>query len=84
TQGRLAGAGASLARHFGVRPDDVHYICMPMFHGNAVLADWAPALAAGAAIALRPRFSASAFLDDVRAYGATYFTYVGRAVQYLL
>ncbi|MEU4178428.1 AMP-binding protein [Streptomyces sp. NPDC026589] len=84
TQGRLAGAGASLAGHFGVRSDDVHYICMPMFHGNAVLADWAPALAAGAAIALRPRFSASAFLDDVRAYGATYFTYVGRAVQYLL
>lgn len=84
TQGRLAGAGASLAGHFGVRPCDTHYICMPMFHGNAVLADWAPALAAGAAIALRPRFSASAFLDDVRAYGATYFTYVGRAVQYLL
>ncbi|PCG86458.1 acyl-CoA synthetase [Streptomyces sp. WZ.A104] len=84
TQGRLAGAGHSLAGHFGVRPADVHYICMPMFHGNAVLAGWAPALAAGAAIALRPRFSASAFLDDVRAYGATYFTYVGRAVQYLL
>lgn len=84
TQGRLAGAGASLAAHFGVRPTDTHYICMPMFHGNAVLADWAPALAAGAAVALRPRFSASAFLDDVRGYGATYFTYVGRAVQYLL
>ncbi|MFJ9139610.1 AMP-binding protein [Streptomyces griseus] len=84
TQGRLAGAGASLAGHFGVRSSDTHYICMPMFHGNAVLADWAPALSAKAAIALRPRFSASAFLDDVRAYGATYFTYVGRAVQYLL
>ncbi|MEE1739583.1 AMP-binding protein [Streptomyces sp. BE147] len=84
TQGRLAGAGRSLAAHFDVRPDDVHYICMPMFHGNAVLADWAPALAGGAAVALRRRFSASGFLDDVRAYGATYFTYVGRAVQYLL
>lgn len=84
TQGRLAGAGASLARHFAVTPDDVHYICMPLFHGNAVIADWLPALAGGAAVALRRRFSASAFLDDVRAYGATYFTYVGRAVQYLL
>ncbi|MBT2457226.1 AMP-binding protein [Streptomyces sp. ISL-86] len=84
TQGRLAGAGASLARHFSVTPDDVHYICMPLFHGNAVIADWLPALAGGAAVALRRRFSASAFLDDVRAYGATYFTYVGRAVQYLL
>ncbi|MFJ6565968.1 AMP-binding protein [Streptomyces sp. NPDC091292] len=84
TQGRLAAAGRSLAGHFDVGPDDVHYICMPLFHGNAVIADWAPALAAGAGIALRRRFSASRFLDDVRAYRATYFTYVGRAVQYLL
>ncbi|MDT9701194.1 AMP-binding protein [Streptomyces sp. P17] len=84
TQGRLAAAGRSLAGQFGVGPDDVHYICMPMFHGNAVIADWAPALAAGAGVALRRRFSASGFLADVRRYGATYFTYVGRAVQYIL
>lgn len=84
TQGRLAAAGCSLVDSFGVLPDDVHYICMPMFHGNAVIADWAPALAAGAGVALRRRFSASGFLADVRAYGATYFTYVGRAVQYVL
>lgn len=84
SQGRLAAAGRSLVRHFGLGPDDVHYICMPMFHGNAVIADWAPAAVSGAAIALRRRFSASGFLDDVRAYGATYFTYVGRAVQYVL
>ncbi|WP_327297441.1 AMP-binding protein [Streptomyces sp. NBC_01197] len=84
TQGRLAAAGQSLVTHFGTGQDDVHYICMPLFHGNAVIANWAPAVAAGAAVALRPRFSASRFLDDVRAHGATYFTYVGRAVQYLL
>ncbi|MET7452521.1 AMP-binding protein [Streptomyces sp. NPDC005574] len=84
TQGRLAAAGRSLADQFGVRADDVHYICMPLFHGNAVIADWAPALTAGAGIALRRRFSASRFLTDVRAYRATYFTYVGRAVQYIL
>ncbi|WP_409057868.1 long-chain-fatty-acid--CoA ligase [Streptomyces sp. SYP-A7185] len=84
TQGRLAAAGRSLVDHFGLGPEGVHYICMPMFHGNAVIADWAPALAGGAAVALRRRFSASAFLDDVRSHGATYFTYVGRAVQYLL
>ncbi|MET9606125.1 AMP-binding protein [Streptomyces sp. NPDC006512] len=84
TQGRLAAAGHSLARQFSVTPDDVHYVCMPLFHGNAVIADWLPALVAGAPVALRRRFSASAFLDDVRAFGATYFTYVGRAVQYVL
>ncbi|MFD5267645.1 AMP-binding protein [Streptomyces sp. NPDC058335] len=84
TQGRLAAAGRSLAGQFSVRPDDVHYVCMPMFHGNAVIADWAPALVAGAGVALRRRFSASAFLTDVRRYRATYFTYVGRAIQYVL
>ncbi|MFI5798896.1 AMP-binding protein [Streptomyces sp. NPDC051677] len=84
TQGRLAAAGRSLAGQFSVRPDDVHYVCMPMFHGNAVIADWAPALAAGAGVALRRRFSASGFLADVRRYRATYFTYVGRAIQYVL
>ncbi|MEV1020760.1 AMP-binding protein [Streptomyces sp. NPDC050264] len=84
TQGRLAAAGRSLVDTFGVRADDVHYICMPLFHGNAVIADWAPAMAAGAGVALRRRFSATRFLDDVREFGATYFTYVGRAVQYIL
>ncbi|WEH17721.1 long-chain-fatty-acid--CoA ligase [Streptomyces sp. VNUA24] len=84
SQGRLAAAGRALVDRFGVRRDDVHYVCMPLFHGNAVIADWAPALVAGAGVALRRRFSASGFLDDVRAYGATYFTYVGRAVSYVL
>ncbi|MFF7646051.1 AMP-binding protein [Streptomyces canus] len=84
SQGRLAAAGRSLAEQFRLGPDGVHYICMPMFHGNAVIADWAPALATGAGVALRRRFSASGFLADVRAYGATYFTYVGRAIQYVL
>lgn len=84
TQGRVAAAGRSLVDQLQLGPDDVHYVCMPMFHGNAVIADWAPALASGAGVALRRRFSASGFLTDVRAYGATYFTYVGRAVQYVL
>ncbi|MFE0252473.1 AMP-binding protein [Streptomyces sp. NPDC059010] len=84
SQGRLAAAGRSLAEQFGLGPDGVHYVCMPMFHGNAVIADWAPALASGAGVALRRRFSASGFLADVRRYGVTYFTYVGRAIQYVL
>ncbi|MEU0249711.1 long-chain-fatty-acid--CoA ligase [Streptomyces sp. NPDC006235] len=84
SQGRLAAAGRSLAGQFSLGPEDVHYLCMPMFHGNAVIAGWAPALVTGAGVALRRRFSASRFLPDVRRHGATYFTYVGRAIQYVL
>nr|WP_237535486.1 AMP-binding protein [Streptomyces sp. SID3343] len=82
--GRLAGAGTALTQQFGFGPDDVNYICMPMFHGNALMANWAPALRARGAVALRRRFSASAFLTDIRRYNASYFTYVGRAISYLL
>jgi fatty-acyl-CoA synthase len=83
-QGRVAASGAVMAERFGLTASDVCYIPMPMFHGNAILANWGPALVAGATIALRERFSASGFLPDVREYQATYFTYVGRAISYVL
>src|SRR5258708_29662075 len=57
---------------------------MPLFHGNALMALWGPTVLMGAAIGTRPRFSASAFLDDVRRFGATKFSYVGKAIAYIL
>ena len=57
---------------------------MPLFHGNALMGLWGPAVNVGSAIAVRPRFSASAFLDDVRLFGATKFSYVGKAIAYIL
>jgi fatty-acyl-CoA synthase len=57
---------------------------MPMFHSNALMACWAPAVFAGAALALRRKFSASAFLPDVRRFGATYASYVGKPLAYVL
>ncbi len=65
-------------------PDDVLYCAMPLFHGNALNAIVFPALATGATIALRERFSASQFVEDLRLYGATFFTSVGRAIGYVL
>ena len=84
TQGRLAAIAGRAATAYGFRPDDVCLCPMPLFHGNAVMALWAPALAVGASVALAGRFSASRFLDDVRACGATRFTYVGKALAYIL
>jgi fatty-acyl-CoA synthase len=84
SQGRLAELGRMAAGKYDVGRDDVCYCCMPLFHGNALMMLWAPAVLTGACVALTPRFSASGFLDDVRRYGATYFTYVGKAVSYVL
>ncbi len=84
TQGRLAAIAGRSAQLFELTRDDVLYESMPLFHGNAVMANLAPAVGVGATVALRRRFSASAFLPDVRRYGATYFNYVGRALAYVL
>jgi fatty-acyl-CoA synthase len=83
SQGRLADI-AEYGGRFGVHRDAVTYIAMPLFHGNAVMANLAMATYAGATMALRRRFSATGFLPDIRKYGVTYFNYVGRALAYIL
>jgi fatty-acyl-CoA synthase len=84
TTGRLAGIAETAAPAYGYQRSDVCYCPMPLFHGNALMALVAPGLLVGATIALRPRFSAGSFLDDVRTFGATTFTYVGKAIAYIL
>ncbi|WP_194922282.1 AMP-binding protein, partial [Catenulispora rubra] len=84
SQGKLASQGSSLAAQRGLTKDDVLYCAMPLFHSNAVIAAWVPAVATGATLALRRRFSASGFLPDVRSFGATYANYVGKPLAYIL
>lgn len=84
SQRRLAVIGYAASDKFGHVREDVDYCCMPLFHGNAIMALWAPALVNGATVCLTPKFSASGFLSDVRYFGATFFTYVGKALGYLL
>jgi citronellyl-CoA synthetase len=63
---------------------DVLYLTLPCYHNNAVTVCWSAALAGGAAIALRRKFSASAFWPDVQRYQATCFGYIGELCRYLL
>jgi carnitine-CoA ligase len=51
--------------------DDVNYVVHPLFHANAQFMQILPALLVGARISLWPGFSASRWLDQVRATGAT-------------
>jgi fatty-acyl-CoA synthase len=80
SQGRAARA----ALRMPFTPDDVLYSAMPLFHGNALSSSLFPWMASGATLVLRRRFSASGFLPDVRAHGATFVNTVGRAVAHIL
>ncbi|MFM7756005.1 MAG: AMP-binding protein [Actinomycetota bacterium] len=84
TNERMAMTAVRAGQLYGVTREEVCYCPMPLFHGNALMACWGPALAVGAEVVLRRKFSASNFLDDVRRHGCTYFTYVGRTIAYVL
>jgi fatty-acyl-CoA synthase len=84
SQARLALIAQTLMQMRGISAADVAYLVMPLFHSNALMAGLGPALAAGARLVLRRRFSASGFLPDVRRYGVTYFNYVGKPLTYIL
>lgn len=76
-------AGLNLVQRFALTEHDTCYVSMPLFHSNAVVAGWAPAVCSGAAM-VPAKFSARSFLEDIRRYGATYMNYVGKPLAYIL
>lgn len=77
-------SGSVLAEKYALTSEDVCYVSMPLFHSNAIMAGFAPAVAGGATIALARKFSATRFLADIRGFGATYMNYVGKPLAYIL
>ena len=65
-------------------PVDVHYCALPLYHTAGGVMQVGTVLFAGATLALRRRFSASHFWDDVRKFDATAFQYIGEFCRYLL
>ena len=62
---------------------DVYYICMPLFHANALFMQLYGTLLAGGKAAIVPAFSASRWLDDLRAYGATVTNTLGVMTEFI-
>ncbi len=79
---KAAGAFGKLA--LDMKPTDTIYVPLPFYHNNALTVSWASATVAGAALAMRRKFSASHFWEDVRKYNATAFCYIGELCRYLL
>jgi fatty-acyl-CoA synthase len=84
THAKITTPGTAVVGHLALTVDDRAYLSMPMFHSACVMAGWSPTVVAGSSMALRRKFSASAFLDDVRRYGCTWFNYIGKPLAYVL
>ncbi len=66
-----------------LRPEDCYYIVLPLFHANGLLMQLGATLIAGARAVVRPRFSALAWLQDIREYGATVTNGLGVVPAYV-
>jgi fatty-acyl-CoA synthase len=84
SQRRLLVTGKRMSMIMDLGPDDIGYVCMPLFHSSAVQVGWAPSIVTPCAVSLGRRFSASGWLRDIRRYRATYFNYTGKPLAYLL
>jgi fatty-acyl-CoA synthase len=67
-----------------VQPDDCFYCFLPLYHGAASLSAGATAIAAGASLLIRRKFSRREFWSDVRAHRVTVCQYVGEVCRFLL
>jgi crotonobetaine/carnitine-CoA ligase len=72
-----------MIRHVGYNESDVLYTPYPLFHTDAPILSFLPALLLGARCALGVRFSASGFWDEVRDHGATVFSFLGAVISFL-
>jgi crotonobetaine/carnitine-CoA ligase len=75
--------GTSAAAAQGYVDSDVFYVCLPLFHNNALLAATGAALVCGGSVALSQRFSASRFWDEIRSSKATITNFLGSMSSFL-
>ena len=79
-------SSAYLAGRAGLRctERDRIYICLPLYHGTGLMVGVGAAFTSGASLFVRRRFSARAFLPEIREHGCTCFIYVGELCRYLI
>lgn len=75
--------GEKIVEAIGITSADRILTFLPLHHANPQMYSVMSALTVGCSIALAPRFSASRFLEQVRHYRATGFTYVGTVLSIL-
>lgn len=76
-------AGEAFVERMYVQPSDRLMIVLPMFHMNALFYSVSGTVAAGATMAIVPRFSASAFWAQAEASGATVVNIIEAACNIL-
>ncbi len=75
-QRNLVASARTVGESYDLSPADVSLCVMPLFHVHGLVASVLATFATGGTVVVPPRFSASSFWDDVRTYGATWYSAV--------
>lgn len=67
-----------------LQPKDKLYNCLPLYHATGLIVGFGSVAYAGARMYLRKKFSATAFLREVRRENTNVFIYVGELCRYLI
>ncbi|MCP4959993.1 MAG: AMP-binding protein [Actinomycetia bacterium] len=76
--------GLGLSTSVGATEDDHYYVCMPLFHANGMLMQVIGCLIAGTSATVAKRFSATGWLDEVRACDATLTNALGVMPEFIV
>jgi acyl-CoA synthetase (AMP-forming)/AMP-acid ligase II len=70
----LAASARSIAAFYGLGPDDVSYVAMPLFHVHGLIGSTFATLAAGGRVVVPQRMSPRAFWPQLRRFGVTWYS----------
>ncbi|KAJ3600266.1 hypothetical protein NHX12_031252 [Muraenolepis orangiensis] len=69
---------------FDIRPDDIIYDCLPLYHSAGNIMGVGQCLINGVTVVVKTKFSASRFWEDCIKYNCTVVQYIGEICRYLL
>uniref|UniRef100_H3DMH2 Arachidonate--CoA ligase n=1 Tax=Tetraodon nigroviridis TaxID=99883 RepID=H3DMH2_TETNG len=69
---------------FGMRPSDIIYDCLPLYHSAGNIMGVGQCLMHGLTVVVKKKFSASRFWEDCIKYNCTVVQYIGEICRYLL
>ena len=67
-----------------LKKDDVMYVTLPLYHATGMVVCWCGVIAGSSALAIRRKFSTTAFWTDVQKFNASAIGYVGELCRYLM
>ncbi|WP_110974294.1 long-chain-acyl-CoA synthetase [Acinetobacter sp. WCHAc060042] len=84
THSRWTLAYGTYGHVLNLGPNDVMYVTLPLYHATGIVVCWCGVIAGAGTLALRRKYSTSAFWKDVQKFDASAIGYVGELCRYLM